>query len=90
MNFFLGLPNTTIDLLDNPYVQVKAYMMNESYKLNNEVKLKQCEEKDFLKFMSPYVSTYYPNSVCLADKNEVVLNNNWFRSSFDGFMLVIE
>jgi hypothetical protein len=37
--FFIGIKNLTIDLMDNPYVKVAAYILKD-HKLDNPVRLK--------------------------------------------------
>jgi hypothetical protein len=70
-NFFLGMTNHTVDIMDNPYVQIAVYRMSMDYKLRNPVKLKKCEKKELLRMMSPLVASYYPNSVCLDEDNDI-------------------
>ena len=33
--------------------------------------------------MSEYVTSYYPNSLCLKDKSKAIISSNWFGEQFD-------
>ena len=54
------------------------FVMNKS----NEVFLRKCLKKDLSSMMSDFVMGYYPNSLCISDKKEINLLNNWFYSDF--------
>ena len=67
---FLGTTNKALDLLDNPYIEVNVYDIDQNFvpTISNDVKMRMCnKEKDFLKFMDPNVALYYPNALCFDD-----------------------
>ena len=69
MNIFFTVNNATINLLDNPYFQVKAYIMNDTknwYVLEtDELKFGKCSLKEIGKYTGVHNVNYFKNSVCL-------------------------
>jgi hypothetical protein len=87
-HFVLGLANKSVDLSDNAYIRVAAYLIDETYNLKKELKLKKCTEADLLTMMPKELTVFYPNSLCLDDRPTLV--GNWFDSQFSNIFWAIE
>ena len=73
-NFIIGTSDETIDLLDNPYIQINIIDLDQEYKpkISENIFMRKCDlEKDLLKFMSKNVATYYPNAMCFNNKKDI-------------------
>lgn len=70
-NFIFGLADETFDLLNNPYIRVNAYRMREDFLLKDseKIKMRKCTVDDLTAFMSELAASYYPNSLCFADRS---------------------
>lgn len=75
-SFVLGLANKSVDLSDNAYIRVVAYLLDNSYKLKKEIKLKKCTQADLLTIMPKELTVFYPNSMCFDERPTLV--GNWF------------
>ena len=70
-NMIIGTTDESIDLLDNPYINIKVYEINQDFiPIPSEtVKLKKCSKDDLRKFIKDRAISYYPNSLCFEDKS---------------------
>ena len=91
-NFIFGIVDETFNLLDNPYIQVHAYLMQEDLKLrrNSPVGLRKCTIEDLTAFMPKETTAYYPNSLCFQDRDKVQLRGNWFDKKYQVVHLAVE
>lgn len=86
--FVLGLANNSIDLSDNEFIRVAAYMLDASYVLKKEIKLQKCTQAELETMMPKEVTVFYPNSLCFAERPELL--GNWFDSNFTSVFWAIE
>lgn len=84
----LGLANNSIDLQDNAYVRIAAYLLDASYELKEEIKLRKCTTTDLETMMPKEVTVFYPNSMCF-DKRPT-LEGNWFDADFKNIFWTVE
>ena len=85
----IGTTNKTIDLFDNPYIQINVYDIDETWKPKiSNIKLHQCNS-DEMKFIGAGVA-YYPNSLCFEDVNKIPLKGNWFNKEYKNIYLSID
>ena len=81
-NVIIGIDNHDIDLFDNPFVQINAYSMKQDYALNTPIALRKCAEEDLTRMMSKDLIKFYPNSLCIKNKDQVDVENDWFEDHF--------
>ena len=91
-NMFIGTTNKQIDFLDNPYLQINVYGVDQNFKpkISEEVKLRKCEKEDLLKVVTETASGYYPNSMCFDDKSKIKLKQNWFFQEYENLYVSID
>ena len=80
-----------IDWFNNPYISANVVELDENWdhKISDEIKLRKCEKKDFLKFMTESSLTYYPNSLCFEDPDKIKLHGNWFDSKYKNIEIIL-
>lgn len=83
-----GLANTSVDLLDNPYIRISAYRITENYHLKEKYKTRRCTESDLLQMMPKSLTAFYPNSICLGERPD--LKGNWFDATFTNIFFAVE
>lgn len=68
----------TIDLIDNDYFELRAYLKDEStpYKYHPDVQFVRCPEEQKL-------SKSMKNLVCIGNRNKIDLRANWQVSSYN-------
>jgi hypothetical protein len=65
-NMIIGSVETSINLLDNPYINLKVYDIDQDFvpKPSENIKLAQCPDEYALKFIKKKTLKFYPNNLC--------------------------
>ena len=70
MNIFFTVNNVSIDLANNPYFSVRAYVMNDSKSWHvtvpndDEIKFGKCNATEIAKYTGAHNVNYFKNSLC--------------------------
>ena len=90
-NMIIGTKNTDINWFDNPYISANVYEIENGFKLKmSEVaKLRECSKDDLTKFMPDDTASYYENSLCFKDPQNIDMWNNWFDDDYKNYMIAI-
>ena len=91
-NFILGSDNTVLDLLNNEFMNVVVYEIDQDWNLepSKNVKMRPCTQKDKDEFIPKKAQRYYPNALCFEDKSKINLHSNWFTDEYKSLMIMIE
>ena len=91
-NFLIGSDDEELNLLDNPYISINVYEVNDNWepKISEKIKFRKCVDDDKRKFMSKTAFSYYPNALCFEDKSQIIIENNWFDETYTNIYVAIE
>ena len=91
-NFMVGSSDRDVDLLNNKYINLKLYGLNQTYKPFplEGLSLTRCKVSNILQFMSEESIKYYPNSVCIDDYSKFNLDGNWNLNSYHNIIISAE
>ena len=91
-NFILGSDNTELNLLNNEYMNVVVYEVDQDWNLepSKNIILRPCNDMDKDEFIPKKAQRYYPNALCFEDKSKINLYSNWFNDEYKSIMVMIE
>ena len=92
-NIIFGTGNKSLNWLDNPYIEPNVYDITNQWipKKSENIKLRKCDPvEDLEKFMKPNVALYYPNSLCISDKETVSFLSNWFDEKYSNIWISLD
>ena len=91
-NFIIGSDNKDLDLLNNEYMNVVVYEVDQDWNLepSERIGLRPCEKQDLDEFIPQNAQRYYPNALCFEDKTQIDLYSNWFSDEYKSLMIMFE
>lgn len=95
MNIILDITNSSVDPLDNPYFNVKPYVLDNNQTwiarepIDDEVKLIKCPKEEIQKYLGNN-SAFFSSPVCFDKSEKLEINSNWWRNRFKSYFISIE
>ena len=80
MNLAFGLTNYDADwdILQNPFVEFRGHIISTGMKISNSLDLHVCSEEEKLKFLPQHTLIWYTQALCITNRRDAVVRNNWF------------
>ena len=77
------------DILNNPYVEFRGHQISNGMKITNLLDLHICPDEEKARFVPEKAIGWYPQALCIYNRDDAVIKKNWFMDDYSTPMIAI-